>query len=504
MLCKNMYVRCPLIQSGSKLSNLVNVAKSSDEDLSVNDLTLRADMDEMINARHFIMGRVKNVDKFRGEVTVEFLDPFKHREYYDEVPKEYPYPVDIVKHCMIFTGSTVIFNKKLAHVLKCMKDKDGLYSYYIQIMSSKDIFLVKEYEIEASFLNGLISPKEQLKNYEFQNPKWYLARSIVNKIVKTIDNSIVGFKELAGCKIFLMPHQLNTIVRCLQNENIRVMLADEVGMGKTIESASVLKIYLTNNCNKRILILVPETIKEQWRIELFLKFNIDEGNDYNKNDINICSYNEIEQNQQQYDFVIIDEVHRCLNNIELYQQLYNISKNSKNILLLSATPLQKQTQDYLKLLRILDPQKYDKIQTNEFEKLLGSQNKITQSLYGIMNDICTFNEEIQNKEAQNNDLLNDKVIKNLFGEIKTNLNEMCSIINDSTYEDIVSQIDIHNKDYGIQNMKIAVSYICDNFQLERNIIRNRRKILQKQYDNKINSIRHLYKEIKYEWIGTKI
>ena len=91
-----------------------------------------------------------------------------------------------------------------------------------------------------------------------------------------------------------------------------------------------------------------------------------------------------EKNKQSFEFVIIDEVHRCLSDERLYQILRNISKCSENILLLSATPLQKQTKDYLYLLRLLDPKKYDEIEIVKFEELLELQNKITRSLIGVM------------------------------------------------------------------------------------------------------------------------
>ena len=68
--------------------------------------------------------------------------------------------------------------------------------------------------------------------------------------MNVLNNSILGFKELAGCKIYLKAFQLNTIMQCLQSECCRYMLADEVGLGKTIEACAVLKIYLSNNSEK--------------------------------------------------------------------------------------------------------------------------------------------------------------------------------------------------------------------------------------------------------------
>ena len=106
-----------------------------------------------------------------------------------------------------------------------------------------------EAEAIAAFNNGQVDPCVQLKKCEFQNPAWYLGRAVVAKSMDILENSIYGFKELAGSKIYLMPHQVNTIMRCLQESPCRYMLADEVGMGKTIEAISVYKIYTMNKAD---------------------------------------------------------------------------------------------------------------------------------------------------------------------------------------------------------------------------------------------------------------
>ena len=71
------------------------------------------------------------------------------------------------------------------------------------------------------------------------------------------------------------------------------MLADEVGMGKTIEAISVFKIYMQDRSNKKALIIVPKMLKEQWKTELFLKFDIEQGNDKNHNSVIVKSVDDI-------------------------------------------------------------------------------------------------------------------------------------------------------------------------------------------------------------------
>ena len=83
-----------------------------------------------------------------------------------------------------------------------------------------------------------------------------------------INNSLYGFNVIAGCKIFLKTHQLRTIMRCLQDRTCRNMIADEVGMGKTIEALAILKVFLKDNHHSKILIVVPDALVEQWRTEI--------------------------------------------------------------------------------------------------------------------------------------------------------------------------------------------------------------------------------------------
>ena len=65
------------------------------------------------------------------------------------------------------------------------------------------------------------------------------------------------------------------------------MIADEVGLGKTIEAASVIKVYLSDKKKKRVLICVPDALTEQWKTELAFKFKLFDGENINGNIIDI-------------------------------------------------------------------------------------------------------------------------------------------------------------------------------------------------------------------------
>lgn len=279
-LKKDVYVRCPIL-----------------------------DREYLFDPRDFIVGRIVSIDEYAEQLTVCFFDPFGYRAYYDDIPQEHSYAFSMVNRCELQKGTRIKYKGKAGRII-CVEGKDNdEYSYFVQLDLTKEVLTCSETTLEAPFSEGRVSPVVQLNKYEFQNPSWYLGRSVVNRVNKILDNSILGFKELAGCKIYLMPHQLNTIMRCNQEKNCRYMLADEVGMGKTIEASAVLKLFLLKNSRKSIVIVVPDALKEQWRVELFLKFDIAQGTDVNNNTVNLLSFSDYVTGQDlvNYDFVVIDD-----------------------------------------------------------------------------------------------------------------------------------------------------------------------------------------------------
>lgn len=448
MLKTKMYVRCP------------------------------ADQESMYEPRIFVCGQIINIDEFKRTVSVKVHDPFGHLLFFEDLPKGViELPLGSVDRCSFFIGSIVVYKGSSYKVLSCQKCKDDYYKYYIQNFDDTSVVKVPEADVIAAFNNGQVDPCVQLKNYEFQNPAWYLGRAVVAKSMDILENSIYGFKELAGSKIYLMPHQVNTIMRCLQESPCRYMLADEVGMGKTIEAISVYKIYTMNQSNKKALIVVPQVLKEQWISELLLKFNIPNGMGKNNNSVTVKTLQELSEKDlfTDWDFVIVDEVHKYLFSQSEYEKLHKISTLAKNILLLSATPVQQKKEEYLDLLRLLLPQKYNSFSVEKFGKLIAKQSKIIQKTALILDDLGDFEEEINSLAESAHD---SEECEELFEEIHEDLEEICDELDDDKLNELLQQIKYENDDLGVYTIKVIISYICSNYQIESNIIRNRRKILE--------------------------
>lgn len=467
MLREKMYVRCP------------------------------ADVESRNDPRNFICGQIVKINTFENTVSVKIHDPFNCLIYFETFPKGIvEYEIPEIERCTLFADSEVVYKNVRCKVLSCQRSATDYSFYYLQATKSKQVYHVCESDVVAAFNNGHVDPCNQLLRYEFQNPCWYVGHEIVSKSVNILENSICGFKELAGCKIYLMPHQVNTIMRCLQATPCRYMLADEVGMGKTIEAISILKIFMQDRCKLRILIVVPQALKKQWETELFLKFDIATGMGENNNYVAIKSMEEITAGEcmTALDFVVVDEVHRYLTDKETYAKLHILSKLAKNLLLLSATPVQQRKEEYLDLLRLLEPQKYDAFTVEKFSELIAKQTRIIQKTALILDDLSDYEEEIKDSDGDPHE---SEDCNELFEEIYEDLEAICDKLNDEQLTPLLHKIQFEDADLGVYHMKVVISYLCSNYQIESNIIRNRRKILENAEDDvRLLPIREL-SEISY-------
>ena len=163
-----------------------------------------------------------------------------------------------------------------------------------------------------------------------------------------------------------LPHQLEVAKQVVENMNGKAILADEVGLGKTIEAGLILKEYMIRGLVKKVLILVPASLVTQWASELTSKFFIPaitqrKSYVWEQCDVVISSidtakrspHREIIYNQD-YDLVIIDEAHKLKNNkTKNYEFVQNLKK--KFCLLLTATPIQNRISEIFNLVSLLKP-----------------------------------------------------------------------------------------------------------------------------------------------------
>lgn len=211
--------------------------------------------------------------------------------------------------------------------------------------------------------------KNKIRQLEF-NKKETLDNLLKAYEIITSQHSkgLVTLKALKS-KISIFDHQIMAAKRVKNDLNGHALLADEVGLGKTIEAGILLKEYYTTGLIKTALILVPPSLVGQWKDEMESKFDLDfvaskddpRFRAYNKHSMLIASLssahmekNAPELNSIDWDMVIVDEAHRLKNSkTKAHQFVKELPK--KFLLLLSATPVQNNLKELYNMIELIRP-----------------------------------------------------------------------------------------------------------------------------------------------------
>jgi SNF2 family DNA or RNA helicase len=182
-----------------------------------------------------------------------------------------------------------------------------------------------------------------------------------------------GFEELLCLEglqgVEHLPHQIETVRKVLRHFRGRVLLADEVGLGKTIEASLLLREYLLRGLVKRVLILTPAPLTTQWHGELAGKFGLQfavpplgaKTEFWEKHDRVLASLSLAKSRKHfeaitavHWDLVVVDEAHHCKNRGTRNWQLVNALQR-RHLFLLTATPVQNNLVELYNLLTLLEP-----------------------------------------------------------------------------------------------------------------------------------------------------
>ncbi len=202
----------------------------------------------------------------------------------------------------------------------------------------------------------------------------------------------VGVEGLVLSSVELHRHQL-AIVRRVANDPIkRYLLADEVGLGKTIEAAALIWQFLARRPTGRVLILAPDHLREQWAGELLDRFRT---NRYGSAWLRIRSHaDESGWPEEPVDLLVIDEAHHVTRTGPLApstrRRIAELAHTADELLLLSATPVRSNEAGFLDLLYLLDPQNYQPDQLEDFVRRVELRDRLALTCQALVSDIDEF------------------------------------------------------------------------------------------------------------------
>jgi len=274
-------------------------------------------------------------------------------------------------------GDYIVDTKGNSLLIIRVELKDNLYHYYGKAGK------ISEAELGDVSVNYGVDDRLFMGDVDAPNA-FALRRETLQYEYKRKLSPVNGF---VGGRIDLIPHQLYVAHEVSSRYAPRVLLSDQVGLGKTIEACLILHRLLLNGRISRVLILVPETLLHQWFVEVLRRFNMwfnifdeercaslddssPEGNPFLANQLIICSIEFLagsaKRTQQalsaKWDMLVVDEAHKLEWSVDKVSAEYStvelLSKVATGLLLITATPEQLGVESHFARLRLLDSNRY--------------------------------------------------------------------------------------------------------------------------------------------------
>lgn len=242
----------------------------------------------------------------------------------------------------------------------------------------------EEVQLKEMDLNHFLEfnkPQDRLFTGQLDSAELFNLRHETLEHLARLDQSeIRGF---LGSRTSLIPHQLYIAHEVASREAPRVLLADEVGLGKTIEAGLILHHQLITGRAERVLIVVPDPLLHQWLVEMRRRFNLkfslfdaermietDSNNPFQDEQLVLASIEFFMKDPQRasdaiaagWDLAIVDEAHHLgwspLGSSPEYAFIEALGLKVKGLLLLTATPEQLGKESHFARLRLLDPSRF--------------------------------------------------------------------------------------------------------------------------------------------------
>jgi ATP-dependent helicase HepA len=271
-----------------------------------------------------------------------------------------------------------------------------------------------------------------------------------------------GLTGLASSAVELLEHQVSTVRRILADPVQRYLLADEVGLGKTIEAGVLIRQHVLDRPqDAQVLVVVPAHLVRQWQTELADKFFLPIGSS-----VRVLSDEQIPDCLEDLgttSMLVIDEAHRpALHAFDsdpaqrrIYDALRVLAAKIPRLLLLSGTPVLHQEEAFLAMLHLLDRDGYPLIDREGFRQRIHSRQAIADAILDLADDASAYfaGEALQTLEG-------------LFTD-DSRLGELCGVVREHIGNDAS---DVRRSGA----LRALRTHITETYRLHRRLLRTRR------------------------------
>ena len=337
-------------------------------------------------------GRLVAVDD-RGRATVRYFDSIA-----DGGQPEFSVPYDQLEFATVWPQSRVFWRDQEGD----WRSGRALYSTVgqdlFEIKTGSTYELVEAKDVFPRWQRPLENPLSVALAMGFESPYYAERRTPFLEHLLRQRAASRGLPSITSSVIEHHPHQLRIARRVLQDPVQRYLLADEVGLGKTVEAGIILRQLLIDDPKTKAIVLAPRFLIPQWQRELAEKFLL---GDFPEDAVAFASHEDPQEwalNREPPDILIVDEAqhlaalwkHTELTMAARYSRLADMAHRVERLLLLSATPVLHREAAFLAMLHLLDPEIHDLEDLDGFRARVAKRTEVGELFFTFTEDTPAF------------------------------------------------------------------------------------------------------------------
>jgi ATP-dependent helicase HepA len=275
--------------------------------------------------------------------------------------------------CYVRDGDTW----RVGRIVASSEGLPGERQYYVQFPNDSRPRLLRETEFRIRSNAGTSDPVATLAALAHETPYFFERRCRWIERYERYRDGSAGLTGLASSRVEIFAHQVEIVRRVLADPTIRYLLADEVGLGKTIEACAIVRQLVLDLPHLRVRVLAPAVLVPQWLHELKTRFALD--------GVPVLPFEQFDtlaQAEVSTDLLVIDEAHRLVAQASHTPQTFVRlaafchPTRTRHLLLLSGTPMLHRESELLALLHLLDPDLYQLGEADAFSRRLARRGPI--------------------------------------------------------------------------------------------------------------------------------
>ncbi|WP_312856159.1 protein DpdE [Nocardioides pelophilus] len=290
--------------------------------------------------------------------------------------------------------------------------------YHVSLVGHPQRLLLYQDQFVIRWAQPLDNPAAAIAHGLAETPTYYEARSALLSELVRQRQVARGLSAAISAPINLFQHQVDTAARVLADPVMRYLLADEVGLGKTIEAGIVVRQLLIDDPTARILVLCPDSLRGQWTSELRDRLGLGEA--LQGPQLTIAPHSSAQalairrtDGLRHYNLIVIDEAHNLLDHVGVDTELEREFRRVDGLMALSATPMRGDLETFRRLLALVDPVAFADTTSASFRRRLEERERSAGDVQVLATRRASFRQKLAVLESVVSDFPDDDNVQAL-------------------------------------------------------------------------------------------